>query len=158
MAQAQPAGAPAQAAPPPAILLPTKIAVIPISAAITTTQEGKKVNAEIAAKYLPKRTELEKKQADIVALQDQMKKGSATMSEEAKTKLVKEIDAKSKLLQRETDDAQTDLDQDENKVMQELGGKMTALIEQYAAQNGYAIVIDVGSQQTPVIWAARSGG
>ena len=40
--------------------------------------------------------------------------------------------------------------------MQDLGSKMQAVWEQYLPQNGYALLIDVGSQQTPVLWATSS--
>ena len=40
--------------------------------------------------------------------------------------------------------------------MQELGGKMMAVVEKYAQQNGFAIVIDVSNPQTPVLWAAQA--
>jgi outer membrane protein len=43
-----------------------------------------------------------------------------------------------------------------NSVYNQLGDKMLQIIEQYAYQNGYAVVLDVSAQQTPVIWAAGS--
>src|SRR5215218_9579091 len=62
---------------------PSKVAIISVQQAILQTKDGQKASAALQAKFLPKRQQLEKKQADIQALQDQMKKGSATMSEEA---------------------------------------------------------------------------
>ena len=40
--------------------------------------------------------------------------------------------------------------------MQELGGKMMAVLEKYATQNGFAVVLDVSNPQTPVLWAASA--
>ena len=135
---------------------PTKVAVIQVQTAILSTKDGQKAAGNLQAKFAPKKAELDKKQADLQAMQDQLKKGQATMSEDARTKLMRDIDTSNTRLQRETQDAQTDLDEEQQKIMQELGGKMMAVVEKYAQQNGLAIVIDVSNPQTPVLWAAQA--
>ena len=69
---------------------------------------------------------------------------------------MRDIDSGNKSLQRETEDAQADLDQEQGKIMQELGNKVMAVIEKYATQNGFALVLDVSNPQTPVLWAASA--
>jgi hypothetical protein len=78
------------------------------------------------------------------------------MSEEAKTKLMRDIDATTTRVNRDTQDARSDLDEAQGKVMQELGGKMMAVMEKYATQNALAVVLDVSNPQTPVLWAASA--
>ena len=108
-------------------------------------------------KYQPKKDDFDKRQRDIQAIQDQVKKGAATMSEDAKAKLERDIDSKTKSLQRDTQEVSDDYEQDMGKVFQELGNKMLQIIEQYSYQNGYAAVLDVSNRQTsPVLWAAPS--
>jgi outer membrane protein len=135
---------------------PTKVAIIHVQNAILQTKDGQKAAGELQGRFAPKKADLDKKQADIASLQDQLRKGSATMSEEAKAKLMRDIDANNKSLQRETEDAQADLDQEQGKIMQELGSKVMAVLEKYATTNGYAIVLDVSNPQTPVLWAASA--
>ena len=135
---------------------PTKVAIIHVQNAILSTKDGQSAANALQAKFKPKKDELDKKQADLANLQDQLRKGSATMSEDAKNKLMRDIDNGNKVLQRETQDAQDDLDQEQGKVMQELGNKMMGVIEKYATQNGYSVVIDVSNPQTPVLWASQS--
>jgi outer membrane protein len=135
---------------------PTKVAIIHVQNAILSTKDGQKAANELSARFAPKKGELEKKQTEIAGLQDQLRKGSATLSEDAKSKLMRDIDANNKSLQRETEDAQADLDQEQGKIMQELGNKVMAVIEKYATQNGFAIVLDVSNPQTPVLWAASA--
>ena len=151
--------APPAAALPPSgnITLPTKIAVIYIQQAILNTKEGGAAAASLQTKYQPKKDEFEKRNRDIQAIQDQLKKGSATMSDDAKAKLERDMDSKSKALQRDTQETSDDYEQEMGKVFQEIGNKMLQIIEQYSYQNGYAAVLDVSNQQTsPVIWAAPS--
>jgi outer membrane protein len=166
MAQAQtaPAGQPAAPAPAPAlaapmagnVALPTKVAIIAIQQAIMATKEGSAAGAALNTKYEPKKADFERRQHEVQALQEQLKKGSATMSDDAKAKIERDIDSKTKALQRDTQDTSADYEEEMGKVYQELGNKMLQIIEQYSYQNGYAVVLDVSNQQTPVIWAAPS--
>jgi outer membrane protein len=135
---------------------PTKIAIIHVQNAILGTKDGQRAAGDLQTKFAPKKADLDKKQNDLVTLQDQLKKQQATLSEDARAKLMRDIDATNTRLQRETQDAQADLDEEQQKLMQELGNKMMAVIEKYATQNGFALVLDVSNPQTPVLWAAST--
>jgi outer membrane protein len=135
---------------------PTKIGVIHVQEAILSTKDGQKAAGELQAKFAPKRSELEKKQNDIASLQDQLRKGSATMSDDAKGKLMRDIDSKNTSLKRDSEDFDADVQQDEGKLMQELGAKMMKVLDKYAADNGFAVIIDVSNPQTDVLWRATS--
>jgi outer membrane protein len=87
---------------------PTKVGIINIQGAIISTQDGQKAAAELQARYEPRRKELEKRQNEIASLRDQLQKGSNTLSEEARQKLVRDIDQRTRALSRETEDAQAD--------------------------------------------------
>ncbi len=157
-AQVQPAST--QAAVPPRQAMPgpaaTKMAIINIQSAILNTKDGQKASADVQAKFNPRKTELEKQRAEVDALQDQLRKGSATMSDEAKEKLQRQIDSGTKNLNREGQDMNDDLEQEQGRIMQDLGAKMMKVVEEYATQNGYAVVLDVSNPQTDVLWAAAS--
>jgi outer membrane protein len=138
------------------VALPHKIAVISIQPAIMATKEGAAAGKLLQQKYAPKQAEFERRKADIDALTEQLRKGGATLDDAAKAKLSRDIDAKTKALQRDAQEASQDSQADMGKVYNEIGEKMLQVIEPYAYQNGYAVVLDVGGQQTPVIWAAGS--
>jgi outer membrane protein len=133
-----------------------KFAVINIQGAIISTKDGQKAAAELQSKTAPKKKELEQKQNEINALQDQLNKGSNTLSDTAKNDLYKNIEAKKKTLQREVEDAQADLEADQQKLLQQLGQKILAVIEKYSRDNGITMVVDVSSPQTPVLYASPS--
>jgi outer membrane protein len=135
---------------------PAKVAIIHVQNAILQTKDGQKAAGDLQGRFKPKKDALDKKQADIAALQDTLRKGSATMSEEAQAKLRRDIDANNKNLQRDTEDAQADLDAEQGKIMQELGNKVMAVLEKFATANGYALVLDVSNPQTPVLWASQT--
>jgi len=131
---------------------PAKLATIQVQAALAQTKEGKNSLQGLEKKFSARRAALEKKQNDITALQNQMRAGSATMSAEAKERLARDFDAKTKELNRENEDYQADVQHDEGQIVQALGQKMMAIIQKYAQENKIALVVDV-SPQGPVLWA-----
>jgi len=152
MALAQaPAAAPAAASAPP-----TKVAVIQIQAALAATKEGQKAAADLEVKLAPRKKDLDGKQAEIKDLQERLQRGGNTLSDTAKEDLTRNIDAKTKSYNRELEDAQAELEQEQQKVVGTLGQKMMAVIDKYAQQNGFAIVLDVSSQNTPVLYASNT--
>ncbi len=133
-----------------------KIAVIEIQAAIFQTKEGQKALADLQVKFNPVKTKLESKKAEIAKNEDALRKGQNTLSPEAQQKLARQIDVDTKALNRDTDDANNDLQEENQKLMNDLGGKMYALIAKYAADKGYTVVLDVSAQTTPVVWSSPS--
>ena len=153
LAHAQaPAAAPAPAA---AAAVPTKVAVINLSEAMARTKEGTKAAAEINSKFGPKKAEFDKRQGDIEQLTDRLNKGRATMSDDAQKQLNTDIQNKGKDLKRFGEDSQTEMDNDEAKITQDLQMKMGPILTNYAIQSNFAVVIDVG-QQSPVLWYATA--
>ena len=134
----------------------TKVGIIHVQNAILSTKDGQKAAADLQARFAPKKAELDKKQQAIAALQEQFRKGSATMSDDAKLKLQRDIDGNTKALNRDTEDAQAELDQEQGKIMQDLGQKLMAVLDKYAKENSFGVILDVSNPQTPVLWASNT--
>ena len=133
-----------------------KIGVINLQMAITGTKDGQKAGNDMQARFNPRKVEFEKRQSDIGKLQEQLSRGGTTLSEEERARLTREIDQKTKTLNRDTEDARAELDQAEQKIMNELGGGIMAVIDRYAKDNGYVLVLDISSPQTPVVYRSDS--
>jgi len=143
----------AQQAPAAPAALPTKVATIQVQAAILSTGDGKKAQNDLTSKFNGRKQALEKKQSDIAGLQEQLKRGSATMNQDARDKLARDIDAGQRALKYDGEEFEADVQQEENKIMQDLGSKIMDVIVKYATQQGFAMVIDISPQQSPVLWA-----
>jgi outer membrane protein len=150
----EPPPAPVAAAEPVAAPLPVKVATIFAQNAIASTQEGQKATAALNAKYVPRKDEFERKQRELQALRDQLKKSQATLSADARDRLNQNIDAKNRELQRLAQDSQDALDEEEASLLQQLWDKMSGVLGDYAMRQGYAAVFDVSNPQGPVLWAA----
>jgi outer membrane protein len=135
---------------------PTKVGVINMQAALVQTKDGQKAVSELEAKATPKRKALEGKQNEINALKDQLAKGANTLSESAKAQLFRDIDLKTKSLNRDVEDAEAESQVEQQRVLQEIGPKISAVIDKYGKDNGFALILDVSSQQTPVVYISSS--
>jgi len=133
-----------------------KVGTINIQQAIVSTKEGQKAAAELQTRFEPRRKEVEKANAGVQALQAQYQKLGTVGSEEAKRKLQTDIEMKTKSLQRESEDANAEFEQEQQKVLNELGGRIMQVINKFSVDNGFSMILDVSSPQTPVIWASNT--
>jgi len=135
---------------------PTKVAIIQFQAAVMTTQEGQQAAAAMKSKFDPRKTQLEKRQADLQAMQTKLQQGGATLAADARTKLERDIASGTRTLNNDAEDLNNEVQQEQGKVFQGMAGKMGELVKDYATKNGIAVVLDVSSEQTPVLWAEPS--
>lgn len=135
---------------------PTKVAIINIQAAIANTNEGQRDLDALQKKFEPKQIELKALNDEVDNLKKQLSTQTSMLSEDERNKRVQAIEEKQKKLQRDLEDAQNDYQQQSNEIAQRIGTKLMKSLDAYAVQNGFSVVIDVSSQQSPVLWAAPS--
>ena len=133
----------------------TKIAIINIQDAITRTLEGQKLAKDLQGKYGPTRDKLGRLQNEIQSLRDQLSRGANTMSDEARNKLGRELQNKERDLKRDSEDAQLEFNQAQQSALSDISGKLMTVIDKYAKENSFAIVLDVSSPQSPVLYAVN---
>jgi outer membrane protein len=132
-----------------------KLAVINVQVAITSTSEGKQAAAELQSQFAPRQTELDNMRKQIEELQTRLRTGSTTLSDEEKARLAREGDQMTRGYQRKQQESQDDFNDAQQEVVNRIGRKMMEVLDKYSKENGYAIVFDTSSQQTPVIYAAN---
>jgi len=132
-----------------------KFGVINVQAAIQTTAEGKLAGAELQSQFAPRQTELQNMQKQIQDDDARLRAGQATLGDEEKFRLQREIDTLQRSLQRKTQDATDDFNQAQQDVLNRLGRKLIEIIDKYSKENGYGLILDTSSQQTPVMYAAN---
>ena len=134
----------------------SKVALINMQDAIANTADGKAGIDGLNKKYGPKQQEFQKRQADIQAKEDQYKKTQNTLSDEAKASLESDITRLKTRLQEDADAAQQDSQEDDQKFMQEMWGKLQPVINKYAADNQIMLVFDVSSQPNNLVCCATA--
>jgi outer membrane protein len=133
---------------------PPKMGVISVQGAIVGTKDGQKASQELETKFAPKKKDIDTRQTELAQLQDQYNKGGSLMNEDKRNQLARDVDEKKKRLERDVQDAQEELNAEQQKVLQGLGQRMMAVIEKYAKDNGYSMILDVSNPNTPVLYAS----
>ena len=151
---ASPAPSAAPAAITPATL--TRIGIVNIQAAIISTNEGQRDFETLRKKFDPKRNELESLNHEVENLKKQLSTTGDKLNEPARDNLLKQIDSKQKTLQRSYEDANNDLQAQQNEIASRIGQKMMEVLDKYAKEHGYSIILDYSGQASPVLWAATS--
>ena len=133
-----------------------KIATINMQQALAETADGKKAVADLRAKFGAKDQDFQRRSQELQATQEKLRKTQNTISEEAKAKLESDIASMTRNLQRDSDDTKADMEAEEQKMVQELGGKIMQVINKYAADNQYAMVFDVSGQPNNIMFASAA--
>ncbi|HTZ75178.1 MAG TPA: OmpH family outer membrane protein [Candidatus Aquilonibacter sp.] len=133
-----------------------KIAVIDFQGAIAGTAEGKADAAELQSEFAPRQTELTNISKQIDDIQTKLRAGQNTLSDEEKAHMQNEINELTQSGQRKQQDLQDDENAREQDLVQAIGSKMLPLVQKYAQENGYGVVLDGTAQQSIVVWAADS--
>ena len=140
-------------APSTSVAPPTKVGVIQLQDVILASNEGQRDFAALKKKFEPKEAELTGAKKELDDLQKQLSTQSATLNDEARATLAKNIEQKQKLYQRSLDDAQSDYQTQLQDLMSRVGEKMYKVLSTYAENNGYAVIFDVSNPQNGVVWA-----
>jgi outer membrane protein len=133
-----------------------KIAVVDMQGAILQTKEGQQASAELKAKFGPKEQEINKRSQDLAAKQAQYQKTVATMSDSAKASAERDITSLQKALQRDTDDARTDVQAEENRLLGGILQKMQMVMQKYAADKQITMLMDISSQPNNLLYADKA--
>jgi Skp family chaperone for outer membrane proteins len=148
--------APAAAAPVTPQAIPAKIALVSFERAVFATNECQRSVQEIQVKYKPKKDQIETLSQEVDSLKKALQSAPATLSDAERATKLKAIDTKEKQLNREAEDAQTAYNSDLQESCGKVAAKVSATLKQYVSDNGYTLLLDVGSQQSDVLWANQS--
>jgi len=150
-AAAQAPAAPAAAAPIAPVAMDAKIALVNFEQVVLASNEGQVVTANTQKKFEPQKNEIEKLAAEV----DGMKKQASApgITDEAKGKLLREIDLKEKGLNSRAEEAQTAYNAEWQEGLAGVAQKIATTMKKYVADSGFTLLLDVSSQQSNVLWA-----
>lgn len=135
---------------------PAKIAIIAFQPAVAQTNEGQRAFADLQKKYTPKQTQLKALSDEIDKLTKDLQAQGDKLSDAERAARAKTIDDKKKQLERSAEDAQNDFQNEMNELYGALAQKVYDVLNDYAKQHGYTLVLDIAQQQNPVLFASDS--
>jgi outer membrane protein len=134
---------------------PTKIGVMDVRQAIVGSAEGKQASAELQSQFAPRNNELDTLRKQIEDLQNRLRTGDRTLSDDEKGRLQRQGETLSRIYQRRQTDLQEDLQSAENEVIDRIGRKMREIVDRHARENGFILIVDVSSAQSNIVYASN---
>ena len=133
---------------------PGKVGVINIRGAIGTTAEGKQAQAELQSQFAPRQTEIENMNKQINDLRQRLAACEGKCSQDE----IQRLTAQGQRLTTQFDRKNNELQEDSNAalgdVIDRIGRKMVDVLDRYARENGYTVVLDSSAQNTPILFSS----
>jgi outer membrane protein len=120
-----------------------KFGVINTQKALLETDELKKAQAEMEAKFKPRQDQMVKLQKELEDIQAQLNSGK--LNELGTQELTSEGQRKQRELQRDQQDLQEDVERERNEIIQRAGTRMQEVVKKVADEKGLDIVVDSAS-------------
>ena len=121
---------------------PTAVGMINFQRAISQNDEGVKAAGVYTAEGKKLADGLLKNQAKVTELQDQLTKGGPTMSESAKSALMRDIAKEKQVYELEQRNAQSSLDDRQEELFRPIADRVHKIVEVYAKELNLAVVVN----------------
>ena len=131
----------AVAANPAAPSASARIGIINIQNAIVMTNEGRRDFEALQKKFEPTQSTLNNLNQEVENLKKQLQTQSDKLNDQTRADMVKNIEAKQKSLQRQVEDAQAEFQGQQNEIANRIGGKLLEVLDKFAKQNGYSVML-----------------
>lgn len=120
---------------------PSKVAIINAQKAVADTQEIKKAQAALQAKYQPRQQAIDTLQRDLQSIQQQL--STPNLAADRAAQLRADGTHKQRELQRLSEDLQSDVNNERQDILGRAGRQMTNVVKGLAEARGLDIVIDI---------------
>ena len=120
---------------------PAKVAIINAPKAVADTQEIKKAQATLDAKYRPRTQAIQTLQTQLQTIQQQL--GATNLPPDRESQLRADGTQKQKELQRLNEDLQSDVNNERQDILGRAGRQMTEVVKKIAEERGIDVVIDI---------------
>ena len=135
---------------------PSKIAVIAFQAAVGKTNEFQRSFIDIQKKWEPKQQQLKTEGDAIDSETKQLQSQSSTLSQADQATRGKAIEEKRKNFERSFQDARDGYQQEVQTLYNNTATKVYDVLADYAQKNGFTLVLDIATQQSPVMYAVET--
>jgi outer membrane protein len=131
-----------------------KVGVIAIRQAIGGTAEGKLAQAELQSQLAPRQNEIEALNKQINDLQQRLQASQNKLSQEEDARLRQQGQRLAQRLERMNTEYQEDANAALGDITERIGRKMVDVLDRYARENGFVVVLDSSAQNTPILFAS----
>ena len=133
-----------------------KIGILNVRQAVFSTAEGKQALAELQSQFAPRSNELDGLRKQIEDIQNRLTAGSRTLSDEEKLRLQKQGELATRQAQRKQQEFEEDAQAAQGDVLDRIARKMDDVLNRYARENNFTVIIDVSTQNVVVFAAPQT--
>jgi len=123
--------------------------------AIGSTSEGKQASAELQSQFAPRTAELDNFTKQINDLQQKLQVGQGKLSQEEEARMTAEGQRLTQKYDRKRTEFQDDVSAAQQDVLERIGRKMVDVLDRYARENGFSVILDTSGQNSPILFASN---
>lgn len=123
----------------------TKVGVVNLQKALQDTAEIKKAEADLKARFGPRSEELASLEKEIAKLQQDGQANQDKYTPAALAELSSQIQNKQRILQRNSQALQDDVNRDRQDILGRVGQRIQEVVKKLAEEKGLDIVVDSNS-------------
>ncbi len=124
-------------------IAPAKVAIINAQKAVADTQEIKRAQTALEAKYRPRQQAVQNLQSQLGSIQQQL--NTPNLAPDRESQLRADGTVKQKELQRLSEDLQSDVNAERQDVLTRAGRQMTEIVKRICEDRGIDVVIDISN-------------
>jgi outer membrane protein len=119
-----------------------KIGVVNSQDVVQNSEAGKRAFNELQSKADAKQKELTRQSDELKKMDENFRKQSVTLSNEAKAKMQAEMEAKFKKMMDDQNNFNQQMAQEQNRVLEPLFKVLEQVLADFAKKNGYSMIIE----------------
>jgi len=127
---------------------------ISFTAAVMQTAEAQREFSALKNHFASRQTGLQALSQDVESLRKLLSDDTVRMTDADRAAKETTLASKEKELQREEEDYRTDSESASQQAFQKVAQKVYSFLEGYAHQHNYSLVVERGTEATPVVWYA----
>lgn len=133
----------------------SKVGVIDVRSAIVNTAEGKQASAELQSQFAARQTELENMNKQLNDLGQRLEAGRGKLNQEEEARLTAQGQRLRQQIDRKQNEYQEDVNAAQSEVIDRIGRKLVDVLDRYAREHGYAVIIDSSAQNSPILYKSN---
>lgn len=130
-----------------------KLGYVDLQKAIQETSTGKKAKSELEKEFNAKKGDLQKREADLKKMAEDLEKKKVALSDEMKAKKQQELQQDMMKFQREVGESQMNIQKKERELTEPILKKLQASLDKIAKDKGLSMVLEKSEQS--VLWAKK---
>lgn len=129
-----------------------KIATVSFTDAVMQTNEAQRDFGELQSKFAPRQAKIDSLSKEVDNLRKVLSDSQEKLSDTERNSRIQTLSEKEKQLQREEEDYRNDSQSEGQTAFQLIAKKVFDFLQEYARQRGYSVVIERGSDTSPIVW------